>query len=480
MKVAKNYIYNLSYQLLVIVLPIITIPYISRVLGAEGLGLYTLTYTYAQYFVLFGMLGLSVYSSREVAYVRENKQKLYKVFWEINILRFITMGISLVIYLLLFKTLFSQEYRLLYLTQVLIILSSLIDISWFFIGLEDFKKVVIRNTTVKIIGVILIFLFVKNSSQIWLYSLIIGSTQLIGQIVMWIELPSDFRFVLPEKNNLIEHLKNSFKLFIPQISINVYTMVDKIMLGTLANEAQVGIYDNSQKIIRLLVTVVTTLAIVTVPKMANLYKMKKYKEFTEYVYKSFSFVSFISFPMTFGLIGISKYFVPIFYGSGFEEIIPMFYVGSFLMITLGWSSILGNQVLISIKREGKFTIAVTAGAIINVLLNIVLIKKFQGLGTTISSVVAEYTGMFFMLYFLKDMLSIKKLLKITLKYLFSSIIMFCTILLVSFNLKISASSLIIIIVVGFLSYLAMMILIKDENLKVIINFIYKRNKNESD
>ncbi|MBQ4867333.1 flippase [Priestia megaterium] len=479
MRVINNYLYNLTYQILAMVLPIITIPYVSRVLGPNGLGSYALTNAYAQYFVLFGMVGLSIYSSREVAYVRDDKDELNRTFWELNFIRIVTVGVSFIIYIIVFGFFLDSSYKVVYIIQSLIILSSLVDISWLFIGLENFKSVVIKNTLVKVIGVILIFIFVKDDSDLWLYTLILGAAQLVGQVLMWAELPRHIRFVFPNLESSIRHLKYSVKLFIPQIAINVYAMLDKIMLGILVNESQVGLYDNSQKIIKLLITVVTAFAAVTVPKMANLYKNMHYKEFENTIYKSFSFVSFLAFPMTFGLIGITKSFVPWFYGSEFAGIIPMFYIGSFLMITLSWTSILGNQVLITLKREREFTIAVVWGAIINIILNFILIKKFGGVGTTISTVMAEYTGMVIMLYFLRDIINVKRLFKPVGKYVVSSLLMFCIIWLMSSNMQPTIVNSILIVFTGGIVYLVMMILTKDENIIYALNLLISKKKREN-
>ncbi|MFJ7679204.1 flippase [Peribacillus sp. NPDC097198] len=471
MRVVKNYLYNLIYQILTMILPIVIIPYVSRIFGPDGLGSYALTNAYAQYFILFGMLGLSMYSSREIAYVRDDNDKLSRTFWEINLIRIITVGISFILYILIFGIILDSSYKTLYIIQSLVILSSLADITWLFFGLEDFKSVVIKNTLVKVIGIVLIFAFVKNSSDVWLYALILAGTQLVGQIIMWLELPKNIYFVLPKIRDSINHLKFSIKLFIPQIAINIYTLLDKIMLGILVNESQVGLYDNSQKIIKLLITVVTSVATVTLPKMANLYKNMKYEEFNNNVYKSFSFVSFLAFPMAFGLMGISSSFVPWFFGPEFTGIIPMFYIGSFLMITLGWSSILGNQILISIKRERQFTIAVSSGAIVNIILNFLLINKYEGVGTTISSVIAEFTGMFLMLYFIRDIINIKKMFQPIGRYLVVSLLMFSAIWLISTKMSPTILSSFILIIVGGMIYLAMMILTKDENLKYAFKIV---------
>lgn len=474
--VIKNYLYNLMYQLVTIFLPIITIPYTSRVLGADGLGKYSLTNAYAQYFVLFGMIGLGMYCSREIAYVKDNKDKLSKTFWELNFLRFITMGTSIIIYILFCIYAIKPQDKVISIVQGFLLLSSLFDISWVFTGLENFKKVSIRNIIVRVVGTCLVFLFVKNETQVWLYALILGGTQFIGQIIMWFDIPKDIKFVQPKKDALKRHLSFSIKLFIPQIAINVYTMLDKIMLGNLSSEAEVGMYDNSQKIIKIAITIVTTLASVTIPKMANLYKNGKFEEYSKNVYRSFSFVSFLAFPMAFGLIGICRNFIPWFYGPGFERIEPMFYFGAWLMITLAWSSIVGTQVLISMKRDKKFTIAVTTGAVMNVIFNFMLIRKFGGVGTTISSVIAEFTGMFIMVYFVRDIVNVKQMFKTIPKYFISSFVMFLVVFNVGNLVSPTIIGTIIQVIVGILSYMSIMFIIKDENLLYILKFLQNKIK----
>lgn len=475
--VIKNYFYNLMYQILVIILPFITIPYISRVLGSAGIGQYALTNTYAQYFILFGMVGLSVYSTRQIAYVRDDEQELNKTFWELNFLRFITMGISIISYIA-FIIVFSKEYRLLSLIQGLLLICSFIDISWLFIALENFKKVVIRNTLIRVGGLVLIYLFVKENNDVWIYTLILAATQLIGQAIMWFELPKEISFTLPKVINLKTHLKSSIGLFIPQIAIQVYTMLDKVMLGWFTTEAQVGIYDNSQKVIKVLAVIVTLLATVTNPRMSNLFKNNKKEEFKDIVYKSFSLTSFVIFPMCFGMIAVSNSFVPWFYGNGFKGIENLFYCSPLLLITLGWSSILGNQVLIPMQREKQFTIAVSVGAIVNLIFNIIFITKYKALGTTIASVLAEYIGMFFMAYFLRDILDLRKLFTGVLRYLLASIIMALVIVFVAVKLVSTIINTFMLVVIGIGIYLVIMILVRDENILVIYKYIknYVKNK----
>lgn len=476
--VVKNYLYNLIYQLLTILLPIITIPYISRIIGAEGLGKYSLTNAYAQYFVLFGMIGLEMYCSREVAYVRDDKVKLRSIFWELNVLRYITMSISIAIYFLFCIYVVKSENRMISIMQGFILLSSLFDISWFFKGIENFKKLSIKNSIVKLVGICLVFIFVKNKSQVWLYALILGGTQFLGQLIMWFDIPKEIKFIKPNKESLIRHLLFSLKLFIPQIAINIYTMLDKIMLGNLVNEIEVGMYDNSQKIIRIGLSIITSLATVTAPKIANLYKNKKINELSQNIYKSFSFVSFLVFPMAFGLIGVCKTFIPWFYGPGFDGIEFMFYFGVWLMIPVSWASIIGVQVLISIKEEKKYTIAVTIGAVINLIFNIILIKKLGGVGTTISSVIAEFVGLFILVYFINDIVDTKRLFRTIPKYFISAFIMFLVVFNIGNLVNRTIIGTVIQIISGIVSYISIMFIIKDENLFYILNFIKNKIKSK--
>lgn len=158
--VKKNYLYNLVYQVLVLILPIITTPYISRTLGAENVGIYSFTISIVTYFTLLGSLGVSLYGQREIAYARENKSKRKKIFLEIIIFRFITMAIAMLVYYFVFVQ--NNEYQEYYQILLLYLVAAAFDISWFFQGMEEFKKTVTRNVIVRLVSVCCIFIFVKT------------------------------------------------------------------------------------------------------------------------------------------------------------------------------------------------------------------------------------------------------------------------------------------------------------------------------
>lgn len=182
-----NYIYNLIYQIVVIILPLITTPYLSRVLGAENIGTYGYTLSIVTYFVLFGSLGIAMYGQREIAYVQDDKPNRSKVFWEIIVVRTISLSISLVAFYFIYVS--GEKYQIYYKIFMLEIIATMLDISWFFQGLEEFKKTVGRNLVVRIASTILVFILVKTQDDLAKYIFIYVITTLLGNVSLWFYLP---------------------------------------------------------------------------------------------------------------------------------------------------------------------------------------------------------------------------------------------------------------------------------------------------
>ena len=467
MSLKKNIVYNTIYQLLTIILPLVTVPYISRVLGPEGQGRYSYTSAYSQYFIIIGMIGISLYGNRQMAYVKDDNKKLSKEFINIYTLQFITTVISLISYFIIF-TVINKSYRLLYTIESLAIIAAILDISWFFIGIGDMKNVVIRNTITKLAGVVLIFLLVKDSGDVTIYAAIMGGATLAGQLTMWTGLKGRISFEKPSLKYAANHLQPALALFVSQLAIQVYTLPDRTMLGVLTTEAQVGLYDNSQKTIKLLVTLISSLGVVMLPKMSELVSKGKKEEFKELIYTVFRGVNFMSIPMAFGLMGIANSFSLWFYSDKFDGISILLKVGGFIVIAISWSNILGIQVMLPMKKEKEFTISVTVGAITNFVLNIILILNFKSLGATIASVAAECAVTFTQLYFLRDIISIKKILKGTVKPFIGSIIMVTVINMCSRFIPINVIGTTIQVIIGVTTYGISMLILKDETLKYVI------------
>ena len=468
--VAKNYIYNLSYQILVIIIPLITTPYISRVLGAENIGIYSYTLSISAFFILFGSLGIALYGKREIAYHQKNKEEYSKIFWEILILRMILMSISLVIFYFSFVT--KEQYQIYYKILMLEILANCVDISWFFQGLEEFKKTVIRNMIVKVISIVCIFVFVKDKNDLTKYFLIYVLSILIGNISLWLYLPKFLTKVKLKQLKIWRHIKPTLYLFIPQIAIEVYTLLDRTMIGTIiSDKSEVGFYDQSQKIIKMLLTMITSLGTVMLPRIANNFANGKKKKIRKYMEKSFNMVFFLSFPMIFGIISVSSIFVPKFFGEGYGKVAVLMNVISPIILFIGLSNVIGTQYLLPTKRQKEFTISVVCGAIINFIINISLIWDFGAIGASIGTVIAELTVTLVQFYFVRKDFKITRIIKSSRNYLFSSIIMFIVCLVIKSIVRKPYFSMALQCSLGCIIYFVILILLEDKFLFDIINRI---------
>ena len=473
--VTKNYIYNLAYQILIIILPVITTPYISRVLGVENIGIYSYTLSISAFFILFGSLGVALYGKREIAYMQKDKKRYTIAFWEILILRVITMSISLLIFGLTFAR--NGEYQNYFKILILEIIANCIDISWLFQGLEEFKKTVIRNMIVKIVSVVCIFVFVKTREDLTKYFIIYVLSMLIGNGSLWLYLPRFLTKVKLSELNVKKHFKPTFSLFLPQIAVEIYTILDRTMIGLIVNDkSEVGFYDQSQKIIKMLLTVITSLGTVMLPRIANNFANGKKKKINKYMKKSFNMVFCLSFPMIFGIISVSAIFVPKFFGEGYEKVAILMNVISPIILFIGLSNVIGTQYLLPTKRQKEFTISVVFGAVINFIINMSLIWNHGAIGASIGTVIAEFSVTAVQIYFVRKDFNVWKILKSSKNYLFASLIMFVVCLVIRSIVRKPYFSMALQVAIGGIVYLAILIILEDKFVFEIIDRFRKKVK----
>lgn len=464
----KNYIYNLSFQILKIILPIITTPYISRTLGAENIGIYGYTLSISAYFILFGSLGISLYGQREIAYCQSDKKSCSKIFWEVVIFRLITMMISLTIFGLTFVR--NNQYSVYYKILMLEILGNCIDISWFFQGKEEFKKTVFRNLLVKIISVICIFIFIKNQTDLIKYFLIYVWSILIGNISLWLYLPHYLEKVKISELNIFKHIKPTITLFIPQIAVDVYTILDKTMIGyIISDKSEVGYYEQAQKIIKMLLTIITSMGTVMMPRIANKFSNGEKEKVEKYMKKSFNLVFLLAFPLIFGIIVVSKDFVPIFFGKGYEKVIILMQIISTIILLIGLSNVIGTQYLLPTRRQREYTISLICGAVMNLIMNSIFIYKFGAFGASLGTVIAEFTVTTIQMICIKKDFNLYEIFKLSINYLISALIMFICCYLVNFIGLDPLINVILKVIIGGIVYVVVLLIMKDEFFYEILN-----------
>lgn len=414
MKILKNYFYNLSYQILVVILPIITTPYITRIFNSQELGDYGYYSSIVTYFILLATLGVANYGTKVIS---GNRNEISKNFWGIYSLQFSATILSISLYCIFCLCLPFMQNPVAYILGLSLVSKGL-DISWLFQGLEDFRKITVRNITVKLVGVTSIFLFVKSENDIYLYVFLLTIFELLGQLSMWI-LAREF-FGRPHFD--IEyakcHLKPIIMLFLPQIAISLYVTLDRTMLGALASTKDVGIYDQALKLVNILLTLVTSLGSVMLPRVAGLLASGDKRAVNKMHEMSFLIYNLVIFPIMAGMLIVNDDFVQFFLGQDFQDARYAIVIMIFRMFFIGWTNIMGIQILIPHNRNKEFMISTTAPAIISVGLNLLFLPKLGYIGAAIVSVLTEALVWAIQLYFtrgyLKEVAIIGSMTKIVL------------------------------------------------------------------
>lgn len=459
-----NYVYNLIFQLLAIAIPLITMPYVSRVLLPDGVGAYSYADSIVYYFVLFAILGTNIYGQREISYVQHNRSERTHIFWNIVALRGISSLVMLVLFLVF--ALFQDEYKILYIVLSLNVVNVACDITWLLQGMEEFKTITIRNIVVKLAFTAYIFIVIKQPEDLWLYALGIAGSTIIGNVSIW---PTVSKYVDPIKFNMIRPFSGFttvLSLFIPSIAISIYTVLDKTMIGFIVNDfAQNGYYEQAMKISRTTLMVVSSLGTVMVPRIGHLYSTGEHEELRGYLYKSYQFVWFLGIPLCFGLLALSGNIIPWFLGDSFLPAIPVLQASSFLILAIGINNVTGIQYLIPTKRQNAFTLTVLIGSAINVLLNIVLIPKMLALGAALSSVLAETAIAIVQLVYIRKELSFKRIIRSSVRYLCAGVVMLSVLSIADNALGPSPASSVLLISVGFFIYIASLFILRDPFLK---------------
>lgn len=470
-KLIKNYLYNASYQLLTLILPLITAPYVSRVLGPKGVGDYSFTYSIITWFTLITSIGIAYYGDRQVAYVRDDKYELSRTFYELQILK-ICMTIISLIGFIIFINLYHHYTFLLWL-QVINILASTVDISWLYMGLENFKITVMRNTIVKITTVILIFTFVRNQNDTWLYVLVIALANFLGNLTLWPTLKKILIKVNPKALHPFMHLRESLMLFLPSIATKVYLNLNKTVLGVIVGATAAGFYQNSDNLVQMVISIVTATGTVVLPRAANEFSKGNQQKIKELLYKSFDFISFLVFPMAFGLAAISNHLAILFYGAKFAPVGSVMMLESIIIIFVGWSNAIGIQYLLPMNRTSEYTRSLVISAIFSVCISLPLIFIWRLHGAMLTTVLSEGVVTLYQLFTVRHEIKLTRLFYDVPKFFIASLVMFICVFTLGKHFT-NVAMLFVNIFLGVIIYIIMILIFKPRllnNIKDILKGI---------
>lgn len=392
--VKRNFAYQAFYQILAIIVPLITTPYLSRTLGTHGVGIYSYTYSVTNYFVMFAVLGMSRYGIREIARVSGEDQRAERsrVFWGAYAVQLMSGVLSLLAYLLYIPTVTAENLvpSIVWTTWVA---SAVFDVSWLLFGMEEFKVPTTISSLSKLATLALIFGMVRGPGDAWVYCLAIGAMYLVNQLALWPLVHRYVDFCRPTWAEVRQHIRPNLVLFIPVIAISLYVSMDKVMLGVMSNLDQVGLYEYSEKLSKLPLAVITALGTVMMPRMTAALAEGKRVEALRLLETSIWAMLAMACALAFGIAAIAPEFSVVFLGEQFAECDTLMAVLSIVVPVISVTNVLGEQYLLPSGKDNLFTASVCVGAVVNIMLNLVLIPMFQAMGAAISTVVAELAVM---------------------------------------------------------------------------------------
>lgn len=469
-KITKNYIYNLIYQILLVISPLITMPFLSRSLGVVGIGEYSYAYSIVSYFVIFATFGFDVYGRREISFYIDDKSKLAQKFWSIQIIKTIFTLFTIIVYLIFCK--FNSNETIL-LLLIFHLLNVPLNIGWFYQGIEEFKKITIRGFFLKLIDLLFVILFIHKPEDLYLYTLGSSMIAFITFAVLWFDLGKYVSKSKIDFSQIKYDLKNGSIFFLPAIATSIYTLLDKTMLGNITGSfIENGYYEQAQKINIVLLKVVLALGVVLLPQIVAAHKKNENEKVKEFIEKSSTYVFCVSIAMAFGLMCISDSFVPWFFGPDFAKVSILLKLSGFILIFQGLDDVFGMQYLVSVGKQKIYVISLFIGAGINFILNIFLIKYYSSVGAIIASFIGEISIVIFQMLFIRKNLDLKKIFKNSIKYFCAGLCMYLCCYLTTSNLPDNYFTSIIIFIECVLVYFVMLIILKD---KLVLDSIKKIN-----
>lgn len=386
--VFKNFIYSSGYQILKIILPLITIPYVTRVLGADNLGIYNYTNSYAVYFAMFAFLGFENYGNRLIAQYRDNKVNLNRVFSSAYGLQIISSSIGILGYVI-YVVCFCKSNRLIAWIQILYVASEMFNIIWLYCGLEEFKANVVIHFIVRLISFVCTFVFVNNSDDLPIYTFICAGSTLLSNFFLWVRLKRYVSFVKVSVKEVLSHAKGCFILFFPVLVISIYRTMDKIMLGNISTMSEVAIYSYADKIVELPYGIIAALGVVMLPRMTNYVSNGKNDLAEKYIEISMRFMLFMACAMSFGMMGIGRTFAPLYFGKDFNACGTLIMVIAPMVIIRACANVVRTQYLLPNKRDKDYIISILIGVAINLVFNSLLIPVWESRGAAIATLFAE-------------------------------------------------------------------------------------------
>lgn len=470
--IKRNFVYNIMLNILNITYPLITAPYISRILGPNNLGIVNFATSVASWYVVVATFGISSYGIREIAKVRDNPKELNKTYTELNLINLIAVTIILGVYFtMIFKFPKFQQDLSLYYFYGLYIFLSVFSLEWFYSGIEQYEYIAKRSVLVKFISIICLFLFVKTTSDYIVYAIIIIGGLSFNSLFNFFNAKYYVRFCL-KGINLSKHLRTVFVFFINALFASFFNIFDKIILGFTSGNIAVAFLTRNTQIISIGKILSTSLCNVLAPRLSNKYSTDK-DYFNNMIIKSERYFFIIAIPCIIGIIVLAEPILYIMGGSEFVTAANTLRIMSFVILFTGVSSFISTQMAIPSGNEKITTIANFFVAIISLSINLGFSTQYSYYASAVALTFGELGGCIIHILMIRKKIIFKWISIDIVKILCSAIAMYgCSVLLIPlfnnyFAMILGVGSVSVII------YMASLLLLKETTTYEILKVFLK-------
>lgn len=496
-KLAKNYLYTGGYQILNILIMLVTTPYLTRVLGSGSLGIDSFVLSVVQICEVMGSLGTTIYGNREIAYVRGDKRKLSKVFYELFFLRILLCAAVCVIYLAIA---FLSRYRVVFLIQLITLVSYFLDVSWLYIGLEDVKPVTICSALARIGAVGMILFFVKGPQDLPLYVAISSVSQalittlLLAGCIGRIERVSLFQRRTVRKYgmgsagalsgeaardggltvsglDLRRHLRPVAALFLPQAASSLYVIFDKTMLGLLASDvSRTSIYDKAEMIVKAPVVLAAAMSSVLMPRIANCHARGRKDEIRNLVCRALDLMLLLFIPVSTGMAVVARIFIPFYLGTGYTDSVRVVWILSPVILAIALSNVSGAQFLIGCNKTKSLAVSYCASAVFNIVGNCLLIPWLDEAGASVTTLLAEWMVVAIQFYTMRKLLGRLGIFEIAVKKVAAAAVM-CAVIIPLGHFGSSVMVMLMQIAAGAAVYFLFLAVMRDTGFSFVLRML---------
>lgn len=474
-KVLKNFIYNGTYKLLVILIPIVLTPYLTRTLGSTKLGIDSYVTSIVTIVQLFGTLGINIYSSREIAKKRDDKTQLTNLYYELQTIRW-TMALLVTTGYALFASM--HEYRVYFLIQALTLVSYCIDVTWLFTGLEEMKLPVTRNIIIKITQTILIFCLVKDESDLVVYILIVAISNTISALCMYTQVGKKVGKYNRKELNIKQHIKPVVALFLPQVASTIYVQFDRTMIGLLSDDISfVSIYDKAENIIKIPLQFTAAATAAVLPRVAYEHSQGNRDGLKKLLETEMKYVMLFLIPCVAGMIVVADALCVTYLGNGYAASAAVMKVLAPVIFIIGLGEIFGVQLLVAVNEVKGLTISYGGGAIANLIFNSIFIPMWNAKGAAIGTLAAEGMVIIIQIIVARKYIGTMPIFSSSFKKIIAAGAMF-TVLIFYGNPDKSVFRMCLQMIIGVVVYIISLFILRDKEFKNLVRTIRNRFRRE--